>query len=171
MTFYTLFSSFFLAFLLPGAPAHEYHISKTNVRYVAEQEQVQIEMHLFVEDLEKDMMAGGAPKKLEIGTEIEHPQAADLLKAYLDQQFLITWNEEPLPLTIVGYELEDDLHGLWIYLSSEGVPAPEAVEVTTTLLTETYPDQKNIVKIYNGAERGATLLMSRQRTSAEYIVR
>ncbi|NJC26590.1 DUF6702 family protein [Neolewinella antarctica] len=161
----------FLSNLAPATaplPVHEYHISKTNVRYVAEREQVQIEMHLFVEDLEKDMVTLGAPGNLELGTEIQHADAERLLTNYLANHFRLNWNGEPLPLAVIGYELEDDLHGFWVYLAATDVAAPTTIDVTATLLTETFADQKNIVKIYNGEKRGATLLMSKQRTTGSY---
>lgn len=147
--------------------AHEYHISKTNVRYVAEREQVQVEMHLFVEDLEKDMVAYGAPETLELGTKFQHEKAEALLADYLAEHFRISWNGAPLPLDIVGFEIEDDLHGFWIYFSADQISPPKEIEVTATLLTQTFADQKNIVKIFNGEERGATLLMSKQRSVGE----
>lgn len=154
--------------LLALLPAHEYHVSKTNVRYVAERQQVQVEMHLFVEDMELDMMASGAPDKLEIGTKKEHTDAKRYLETYLQQHFVINWNGQPLDLDIVGYELADDLHGLWIYLLAEELPAPEKVKVTNSLITATYADQKNIVKFFNGSERSATLLMSKDRPEARW---
>jgi hypothetical protein len=160
-----------LALLLPLLsllPAHDYHVSKTNIRYVAEQGEVQVEMHLFVEDLELDMVASGAPEKLEIGTKREHPEAKSALEKYLQQHFIITWNGEDLPLNMVGYELADDLHGLWIYFLTEVDEGPSTITVTNSLITGTYADQKNIVKLFNGDQRSATLLMSKDRPEAEW---
>lgn len=151
----------------PVLPAHDYHVSKTNVRYVADKNQVQVEMHLFVEDLELDMAAAGAPEKLEIGTKYEKPDAARYLAAYLEKNFVVTWNGTDLPLEIVGYELAEDLHGLWIYQLADVDTAPENISVRNTLITDAYADQKNIVKIYKGQERSATLLMSKDRPTAE----
>jgi hypothetical protein len=148
-------------------PVHEYHVSKTNVRYVEEKAEVQVEMHLFVEDLEKDMAAAGAPA-LELGTKRQHEDADRYLASYLDKHFTIRWNGEDLPLEVLGYELEDDLHGIWVYQVAMTDTAPKDVAVTNSLLTGTYADQKNIVKLYNGEARSATLLMSKDRSVAEH---
>lgn len=150
------------------APLHDYHISKTNVRYVADKQEVQVEMHLFVEDLEADMAAAGAPEKLEIGTKLEAEDAERYLSIYLQKHFRIDWNGKLLPLEIIGYELADDLHGLWIYQVATVAEGPKEVAVDCTLLTNTYSDQKNIVKIYNGQERSATLLLSKDQTKGSY---
>ena len=89
---------------------------------------------------------------------------------YLERNFRVVWNGERLPLEILGYELADDLHGIWIYLSAPAA-APETVGVENSLLTQAYPDQKNIVKLFNGAERSATLLMSKARPTAAHDFR
>lgn len=159
---------FLLAPLLALLPSHDYHVSKTNVRYVVETGEVQVEMHLFVEDLELDMIAAGAPEKLEIGTKREHEEAGRYLDNYLTKHFTVEWNGTTLPLETVGYELADDLHGLWIYQLTTVDKAPTNISINNSLITATYADQKNIVKIYNGEARSATLLMSKDRPEAEH---
>ncbi|CAH0999137.1 hypothetical protein LEM8419_00433 [Neolewinella maritima] len=146
--------------LVGPAPTHDYHVSKTNVRYVAERRQVQVEMHVFVDDLELAMQDAGAPA-LELGSEEEHPESERFLTAYLDKHFGIDWNGRPLPVQLVGWELEDDLHGLWIYLAADEVAPADAVRIQNSVLTEYYADQKNIVKVYADEARLGTLLMSR----------
>ncbi|NJB86212.1 hypothetical protein GGR26_001980 [Lewinella marina] len=148
-------------------PVHDYHVSKTNVRYVAERGQVQVEMQVFVDDLEDAMVDAGAPR-LDIGTKDEHPETNRYLTAYLDKHFRVEWNGESLPVQLVGYELEDDMHGLWIYLAADDVADPEGITVENTVITEYYADQKNIVKLFNGQQRLATLLMDRNRPAGKY---
>ncbi len=149
-----------LLFFAP--PAHDYHVSKTNVRYVAERNQVQVEMQVFVDDLEAALQDAGAPA-LELGTEDEDPDSERYLISYLDKHFSIEWNGQPVSTSFVGWELDDDMHGLWIYLAAEGLKAPEEVTVENSVLTEFYADQKNIVKLFNGKQRMATLLMDRDK--------
>lgn len=154
--------------LLPLLPVHDYHVSKTNVRYVAESNQVQVEMHLFVDDIEADMAAAGAPDNLEIGTKIQHPDGERYLTNYLEKHFRLKWNGEGLPLEIVGYELDDDLHGLWVYQVAAVTEAPVQIDMVNTIAVETFPDQKNIVKLFNGKDRAATLLMSKGRPESSW---
>ena len=148
--------------LLLTPPVHDYHVSKTNLRYVADREQLQVEMHVFVDDLEEAMQEAGAPL-LKLGSEEEHADSERYLTAYLDKHFGIDWNGSPLPVGLIGYELEDDLHGLWIYLAADGVTDPAELLVQNSVLTEHYADQKNIVKVFDGKERVATLLLARGR--------
>ncbi len=168
MLLLAIFLSTFTPFF-PSSFAHDYHVSKTNIRYSAEREQVQVEMHVFVEDLEKDMALAGAPEDLEIGTKREAEDADRYIMNYLQKNFRVQWNSIELPLEIVGYELADDLHGLWIYLAAPVEDAPVEVTISNTLITGVYADQKNIVKLYNGEKRSATLLMSKDRPNAEHV--
>jgi hypothetical protein len=157
--------SLLLIALLGGAPVHDYHVSKTNLRYVADRQQLQVEMHLFVDDLEGAMQEAGAPR-LRLGTPNEHAESERYLVSYLEKHFGVEWNGKPLSPTLVGYELDDDMHGLWIYLAVDDLsPATEQVTVQNSVLTEYYADQKNIVKLYRDDERVATLLLDRARTT------
>jgi hypothetical protein len=164
MKLFVLIAVLFLAI----SPAdHEYHVSKTNLRYVADRAELQVEMHVFVEDMEKDMMAFGAPE-LEIGTKREHPEVDTYLNEYLAKNFQIDWNGTAVQPKLLGYELEDDLHGLWIYLVDTVEESPTSVEVRNSMMTSSFPDQTNIVKLWVGAERAATMLLSKDRTRASY---
>ena len=147
-------------------PAHDYHVSKTNVRYVADRAQVQVEMHVFVDDLEEALRDAGAPR-LDLGSDTEAAESGRYLTAYLEKHFKLTLNEEALATYLVGYELEDDMHGLWIYLAADEVAPPETMGVENSVLTEYFADQKNIVKLFNGPQRVTTLLMSRNRRGGE----
>ncbi len=151
--------------LLVAPPVHDYHVSKTNVRYVADRNQLQIEMQVFVDDLEEAMEEAGAPR-LRIGTAKEHAETGRYLAAYLEKHFSIQWNEKELPVEIVGYELEDDMHGLWIYMAANDVADPDGIRVENSVLTEYYADQKNIVKLFDGKRRVATMLMDRNKPSS-----
>ncbi|MCP9236618.1 DUF6702 family protein [Lewinella sp. JB7] len=148
--------------LFAAPPVHDYHVSKTNVRYVAAKQQVQVEMHVFVDDLEAAMREAGAPV-LQLGTDEELGDSERYVTAYLDKHFKVEWNGSLLDIGMVGWELEDDMHGLWIYLVGESADPPRNVTVQNSVLTEHYADQKNIVKLYNGVERLGTLLMDRDR--------
>lgn len=159
--------SFILGLLVCSTPpVHEFHVSKTNIRFVADREQVQVEMHLFLDDLEIALQEAGAPK-LYIGTEDELPQTGKLLARYLEKNFQLTWNGAPLPAGFLGYELSDDLQGIWIYLAADTSSPPASVRVQHTALTEIYADQRNVIKLFSGSQ-STTLLTSRDKPVANY---
>lgn len=152
--------------LLCLAPIHEFHVSKTNVRYVADREQIQVEMHVFLDDLEKALSEVGAPN-LYIGTKEELPQTPQVILRYLNNHFKINWNGQEIPNQLLGYEMSDDLQALWIYLAADSKEAPENVTIQNTVLTEVFSDQRNMVKVFAG-EESITLLTSLESTKAKY---
>ncbi|MEM9836984.1 MAG: DUF6702 family protein [Bacteroidota bacterium] len=155
-----------LATTIMVLPTHDFHVSKTTVRYVAEREQVQIEMHIFLDDLELALSEAGSPK-LYIGTDKEMPQTATHIARYLEKNFRINWNGTPLPIGLLGFELSDDLQALWIYAQAKTRAPLESIEIENAFLTEIYDDQKNMVKIEAGSKR-TTLLLSRDRTVGDH---
>ncbi|MEL6142402.1 MAG: DUF6702 family protein [Bacteroidota bacterium] len=155
-----------LLFLLPFLPNHDFHISKTTIRYVAEREQVQVEMHIFLDDLEIALEEAGSPK-LYIGTELEMQQTGATIASYLEKHFTLTWNGQPLPVGFLGYELSDDLQALWIYLQAKTREDLQSISVQNTILTEIYDDQKNLVKVVANSKE-TTLLLSRDTPKEKY---
>lgn len=147
-------------------PTHQFHVSKATLRYVAEREQIQLELHVFLDDLEKALEDAGAPK-LYIGTKDEMPQAPRHIAAYLEKHFKLTWNGNPLPVGMLGYELSDDLQALWIYAQAKTREDLQSISIQNSILTEVFSDQKNIVKVEAG-DKTTTLLTSHDRTEAKY---
>lgn len=161
-----------LTLLLLGAgfrPAHEFHVSTTNVEYTPDREQVQITMHIFIDDLELALTAAGAPK-LYIGTPDEMQQTSQHLSRYLEKNFRLTWNQLYLPTGMLGYEVSEDMQALYIYLSGNTKQPMQQIQVENTVLTEIYDDQKNIVKVRSEqGKKRTTFLLSRDRPAAEHV--
>lgn len=150
-------------------PAHEFHVSTTNVDYAPDREQVQITMHIFIDDLELALIAAGAPK-LYIGTPDEMQQTSQHLSRYLEKNFRLTWNGQYLPTGLLGYEVSEDMQALYIYLSGNTQQPMRQIQVENTVLTEIYDDQKNIVKVKGEqGKKRTTFLLSRDRPAAEHI--
>ncbi len=145
-------------------PRHDFHVSTTDIEYMADREQVQIVMHLFIDDLELALQRAGAPKLL-IGTPNELPQTGQHLSNYLEKNFRLYWNGDYLPTGMLGYEMSDDMQALWVYLQANTAMDMKSIEVQNSVLTEIYEDQKNIVKVTSAqAKKRATFLLSKDRT-------
>lgn len=160
-----------LLFLIGSAfrPAHEFHVSTTEIEYAPDREQVQITIHLFIDDLELALMAAGAPK-LYIGTPDEMQQTSQHLSRYLEKNFRLSWNQQYLPTGMLGYEISDDMQALFVYLSANTKQPMQHIQVENTVLTEIYDDQKNIVKVRGKqGKKRTTFLLSRDKPAAEHI--
>lgn len=159
--------SFILILLnVATAPEHDFHLSRTNVRYLADRGQIQVEMHVFLDDLELALTEAGAPN-LRLGTEREDSSASRYLEAYLDQNFKIFWSGKELDRELIGYELSGDLQALWIYLAAAPDSPPASLAVQQSVFTEIYDDQKNLVQVELGAFGAFNLLLDSTKIRAE----
>ncbi|NJO87012.1 MAG: hypothetical protein HC821_02985 [Lewinella sp.] len=141
-------------------------MSKTNLRMVVEKKQLQVEMHLFLDDLTQALAAAGAPD-LRLGTEREVAGASQFLDRYLRRHFQIQWNGRTLDIELVGYEPSDDLQALWVYYVAEVTEAPSQLRVMNRMLTDLFADQRNLTKLLGGP-RELTLLTSRDQPTAQH---
>lgn len=143
--------------------AHAYHISKTDIRYSADDKALQITMHIFIDDLEAALEQRGH-SKLFVGTELEKPEAYKHIYSYLVSQFAVKINNKPVAIEWVGKEPAKDRQALWVYLEAKNVKNINTIYVDNKLLTEIYSDQKNIVSVVGPKNKEGYFLFDRNKT-------
>lgn len=159
-----------LLMLVPGlavAPvashAHEFHMSKGQIEYVAAEKALQITLHLFIDDLEEALRRGGA-SGLHLGTDREAARADEYLELYLKKHFSLSLNGQSISYTFIGKETSDDLSALWCYLLVEQADVPRQIKVRNDLLLDVFDDQKNILNVICPGGKRATLLFEKDNT-------
>lgn len=142
--------------------AHEFHISKCQIKYSEESKALQISVHLFLDDLEEAMREQGADKMF-LCTKKEHEKAEKYLYRYLQQRFKLIVNGQEVAFDFIGKEQSEDLQAVWCYLEVTNVSSFEKLALTNSLLMEIFEDQKNIVHIEAaGNKKGYFLLQKGQ---------
>lgn len=136
--------SLLLAFL--PSTAHEFHVSKCEVEYVKEERSVQISLQIFIDDLELAMKNAGS-ENLFLCTKKEHPEANDFIKAYLSTVFKINVDGQEMDYDYLGKEMSEDLAAVWCYLEISNTDINTSFRIENKVLMETFPDQKNLVKV------------------------
>ena len=68
-----------------------------------------------------------------------------VIETYLDEHLQITVNGRKVTPVFLGYEREE--LALWCYLEVSNVTSIESVTVHSTILTDTFDDQTNIVHV------------------------
>lgn len=124
---------------------HDYYMSVTNVRYKTEQQTLQVEMKVFIDDIE-NAIKESEDIDLRLGTPDEIESAETYIAEYVASNFGLETDGVARPHTYVGREYEDD--ALWIYLESREVPSFRTVEIFNRMLIDTYPRQRNIINVY-----------------------
>ena len=135
-----------ILFLLFSSVLHEFHVSKCQIDYAENKQELQVTLHIFLDDFELALDPDQA-LNLNLCTEYETAQADSLVKAYLQENLTVWIDGEAVDLAYLGKEPAEDLDGGWFYLMAQGVPAFEEVTVSYPLLTEVFDDEQNIVSI------------------------
>ncbi len=137
----------FVTPLLLGASLHKYYLSVTDLTYDEESQSVQIITRLFYDDLE-DVLQERYDRSLIVDATYDQNKLDRYLKKYLSQKMLITINDEKPDAIFLGKEYEDDY--VVCYLEIPNVTLIKNIQVNNTLLTDVFPEQKNMVhtKIY-----------------------
>lgn len=135
---------------------HPFFISLTEVRYNAGSKKMELAQKIFWDDLEVALSK-------EAGVTVDFLKPKDKaklesqVKAYLLKHTQVWVNGKLVPLTYVGYEVEDD--AAWFYLESTATNLPKTVEVQNTLLLRDFDGQQNIVHVYVNSKSPKSLLL------------
>ena len=137
----------FLLLVLPlfaFVALHKYYVSVTSVNYSDKEHTLQITSRVFIDDFD-ELLKQRYDIKSNLATKNENKQAEDYIKKYLKQKFHIYINGEEVKVNYIGREY--DVDNIVIYLEVENVKLEElkTIEAESTILTDIYEEQKNIV--------------------------
>jgi len=127
------------------------------VEYNAQEQALQMSMHVFLDDLELALAERGADS-LHICTKMERSDAEYYLGRYLEEQVQFSIDGQPVTFTFLGKEISDDLQAVWCYLEVKDLPPFREMTVTYEVLLDLFDDQKNIMHIVGPNRQEGTLL-------------
>lgn len=139
--------------------AHKFYVSVTDIEYNEEQKSLQIISHVFTDDMEA-LLKERYKKDLFLLEEGEHPEADDYLRRYFKDKLKINVNGKERDLKYLGKEYDKDQ--LLLYIEVENVEPFSQIAVENAVLTELFPDQKNIIKVENKGKIKSLLLMRQE---------
>lgn len=125
---------------------HKYYVGLTEIEYIPKKNDVQIIVSVFIDDLEKEMDSL-TNKTLNIGTKQENPEIKSEYINYLKNHFSIKINQTEIDYNYIGEEYEGNIAKF--YLEIEDVHSFKSIEISNTILFQTFPNQKNIIKFKN----------------------
>lgn len=135
----------FLLFILSLSAVHPFHVSVCSIHHAPAEQTLQITQKIFADDLEEALNATGGSTTIDV---IEPPDPAVLeaiITTYLSEHLRITVNGQDVKPVFLGYEREE--LALWCYLEVGNVTDVESVAVRSTILTNIFDDQTNIVHV------------------------
>ena len=145
---------------------HPFYISLTEIRFNPTSKKVEVSAKIFWDDLEVGLSK-------EIGGPVDFLNPKDKskletqIKAYLLKHSQVWVNGKMVPLSYVGYEVEED--AAWFYLESTATAVPKSVEVQNTLLIRDLEGQQNIVHVYLNSKSPKSLLLGEGKEKGSII--
>ena len=130
--------------LMAFTAAHKFYVSVTNVEYSEKSQSLQVISRIFIDDMEEVLLAR-YDFEASLATEAESAEADAYLERYFRSKFSISVNGEEQDYQFLGKRYDKDL--LMCYIEVPGVPpgSLKSVEVTNTLLTDLFDEQRNLV--------------------------
>lgn len=155
--------------LLASLSAHDFHVSVTELDIHSQKGEMNVAMHIFIDDLEKGLVEMGAGDSLFLGTGFEREDSDEWIETYVLDHFTVRLDGTPVDFEWVGRELSDDLQAIWVYLAAELPPSDDGIlEITHDLLMEVYDDQKNLLNLRVDRQQISSLLFSGRKKHLRY---
>ncbi|MDX1603230.1 MAG: DUF6702 family protein [Salinimicrobium sediminis] len=142
--------------LLAFTAVHKFYVSATDIKYNEEQRALQIISHVFTDDME-DLLQKRYNKEIYLTKEEEHSAADQFVERYFQDKLSISVNGKQRTLNYIGKEYDKDQ--LLVYLEVEDVEPVKNIAVENSVLTDIFPEQKNVVKVdYDGKIKSLLLM-------------
>lgn len=123
-----------------GAAVHPFYMSVTEMEVDRKAKKVKVSCKLFLDDIQNELAQTTGEKVDLTTTQVKNTK---LLETYIQQHLFISFGKTRIPLTAIGYELEEE--AVWCYLEGPFPPGAKKVTVRTDLLCNSFPSQMNIV--------------------------
>jgi hypothetical protein len=136
-----------LLLLLPllALARHTYHSSILELRINPQQQQVELALKVFTDDLE-NALSRDRPQHLTLQDPRIVPLADAYLRSHLELALPFTSSRQPrLPLTIQFLGMQPEKDAYWLYAKAKLPRAATAVWLRNTVLLDLFSDQMNIV--------------------------
>lgn len=152
-----------VSFLMLSFSWHKYYVTITNVELNQKTQAFEISIKFIGHDLERVLENAGVPN-LYLGTEKENAKSDEYIMKYINKHFQIKIDEKLVKLNFVGKEVNDD-DFIYCYLESEKLNSPNKISFTSSLLTEMFDEQANILYLkVNNKKVNYTFTKEKRRT-------
>jgi hypothetical protein len=135
-------------------PAHPLYTSVTEIEYNEKEQSVEVTCRLFTDDFES-ILRKNYNTKVDLFND-GFKNAATYIPAYIKKNLALTVNGKAVTLQYIGYERKNE--ACWCYFEATGIPTPNKMEVTTTLLYDFTDKQINMIHATVNGNRKSTKL-------------
>ena len=147
---------------------HPIFTSIMQVEYNDKTRETELSVKIFYDDMERALREQHANiKDFGLNTKNENAQTDVFINDYFQKSIALKINNKVCKLKFIGKEY-DKGEVLWCYFTIDNKKAFKTVEVRSTVFTEIYPKQNNIIQIIQQKTR-KNLLLNKDATSGKVV--
>jgi hypothetical protein len=130
---------------------HPLYISVTEIDHNTKDKNLEISCKIFTDDFEKTLTSV-FKAKVDLTAPADKGEADRMVREYIKSHLLLKVDNKAVTLEFVGFEKEND--AVWSYFEVKNITtAPKKIDVTNTILYETYDKQMNLMHVTVGGDR------------------
>lgn len=149
----------FIAITLFSFSTHKYYLSLTAIKHSEKSKSLQIITNVFMDDIEVALNAK-YNIDLQLSTKDELKNNDKYFEEYLKEKLNFKVNDNKKKFNYIGKEYDGDL--VFFYLEIENIIEVSSIEIQNTILTKTFKDQQNLVKLKAKGKKKSVLLDSKK---------
>ncbi|HSP11181.1 MAG TPA: DUF6702 family protein [Salegentibacter sp.] len=141
-----IFLLFGIFFVLTSSKvtAHEYYLSVTEINYKDESQSLQIITRVFIDDFE-NVLRKRFNDDIRLVKDTEEGPVKKMIERYLEQKLQIRSGGQQHQLNYLGKEYDNDQ--VILYIEVKDVKPFKEIDITNSILTDLFDDQKNVVHV------------------------
>ena len=144
----------FFLWIMSAVSSHNFYVSTTSIKFVAEEKTLQITAQVFLDDFEAALQHQGN-EKVKLIPEVSQKEIDILVEDYFKKNLIFMTDGEIIDFDFFGKVYKNDL--LIVYMELKKVPINSELSLKNTLLFNLLPDQKNIIHLKVGSKRKSFL--------------
>ncbi len=147
----------FSSFSAPESPAllHPLYITVTEINHNAKDHELEISCKIFTNDFETALEKSGNAK-IDLSDPKNKAVADKAIPAYILKKLSLMVDGKPVSMEYIGFEKETD--ATWCYFQVPNISSVKKLDITNTLLYESFEGEINIMHVtVNGNERSTRL--------------
>ncbi len=155
-----------LLLLLSLPLLHDFHMSRLDLHYKSDQQSMQFSLFMFIDDFEATIKEHEDNVDLKLFTKKESTVADSLIYNYISKNLLINVDNNIKTMNYIGKEIDEkDLQGMWIYLEIDNQKTFESLDITNSILTDAFSDQRNIINVLVDSKRKGYHILDKKNNS------
>lgn len=135
---------------------HPFYVSMTEFNYNSKDNDLEISVRIFTDDLENTIRKNHPGIKIDILHPADKQQMNQFVFDYIQKHLQVNINGKPMPESFVGYEEQSE--SIWTYLEIKNISSVQKLEIINSLLHDYNSNQINMMHAkVNGEEKSYKL--------------